>query len=254
MQRLLNKMALVTGASRGVGRGTAICLAEEGADVLVNYRTHQDEAQAVVEEITRMGRRALAYQADVAEREQVQAMIDAAVKYFGRIDIVVANAAYSVRQPVLEAEWEGVQRTVNVTMYGVFHTCQLGARQMVKQGQGGKIVIISSIVSEFCFGAPAYSMAKSANNHFCELLAREMAPHCVNVNAINLGWIDTPGERAFFSEEQLQEGGKHIPWGRLGKPRDIGRCAVFLASEDADYMTGSIVRMDGGYMIGLRLP
>src|SRR5512136_2200509 len=111
MQRLLGKVAMVTGASRGIGRGAALCLAEEGADVLVNYRTHPEEAQAVVAEITALGRRALAWQSDVADRAQVERMVQGAVEHFGHLDIAVANAAYSVRQPVAQADWDGVQRT-----------------------------------------------------------------------------------------------------------------------------------------------
>jgi glucose 1-dehydrogenase len=255
MERLLGKAALVTGASRGVGQGIALCLAEEGADVLVNYRTHPDEAQEVVDAITHLGRRAVAWQADVAQREQVQAMVQAALDHFGHLDIAVANAAFSVRQPILEAEWNGVQRTVNVTMFGVFHTCQMAAKQMVAQGQGGKIIIISSIVSEMTFpGAEAYNMSKAAINHLGVALAHELAQHHINVNVIRPGWIDTPGERVFYSEDDLQRGGKEIPWGRLGTVRDIGRTAVFLASEDADYITGATLRVDGGYMVGLSLP
>lgn len=255
MHRLVNSVALVTGASRGIGRGIAQCLAEEGADVLVNYRTHPEEAQAVVDEITGLGRRALAWQADVADPVQVEAMVTAAVERFGRLDIAVANAAYSVRQTVLAADWQGVQRTVGVTLFGVWHTCQMAARQMVAQGNGGKIIMISSIASRFAFGvSPAYNMSKAAMNHFCAMLANELAPQRINVNVILPGWIDTPGERAFYSEEDLKRGGAHIPWGRLGTARDLGRLAVYLASDDADYMTGSSLVIDGGYMVGLRLP
>ena len=255
MQRLLGKTALVTGASRGIGRDTAICLAEEGADVLVGYRTHPDEAQEVVQAIAKLRRRAVAWQADVADRAQVERMVQACVQQFGRLDIVVANAAYSYRQRILEAEWEGVQRTVNVTLFGVFHTCQFAARQMVAQGQGGKIVIISSIVSEMSFAdAEAYNMSKAAVNHFGMALANELAPQRINVNVIRPGWIDTPGERSWYTEEGLQRGGRRIPWGRMGTGRDIGRCAVYLASDDADYVTGAFIRVDGGYMVGLALP
>jgi glucose 1-dehydrogenase len=140
-------------------------------------------------------------------------------------------------------------------MFGVFHTCQFAARQMVAQGQGGKIVIISSIVSEQAFGGcESYNMSKSAINHFGEGLARELAAHRINVNVIRPGWIDTPGERQYFSEDDLQRAGARIPWGRLGTGRDIGRCAVYLSSDDADYVTGAHIRVDGGYMVGLKLP
>ena len=255
MKRLEDKIALVTGASRGIGRGIALCFAEEGADVLVNYRTHPDEAQEVVSAITRIGRRALPWQTDVAERAQVEAMVEGTINHFGRLDIAVANAAYSVRQPVIEADWEDVQRVIAVSQWGVFHTCQLAAQQMVAQGAGGKIIIISSIHAELPFArSAAYNMAKAAINHLAATMANELARQHINVNVINPGWIDTPGERAFATEEELARGGRRIPWGRLGTPHDIGRSAAFMASDDADYITGSCLRVDGGFMLGLDLP
>ena len=255
MNRLANRVALVTGAARGIGRASALCLAEEGADVLVGFRTHPDEAQEVVQAIETLGQRALAWPVDVADRAQVERLVQGCVQHFGRLDIAVANAAYSHRRRILEAEWEGVQRTVNVTLFGVFHTCQFAARQMAAQGHGGKIVIISSIVSEMSFAsAEAYNMSKAAVNQFGQALANELAPRHINVNVIRPGWIDTPGERAWYTEEDLQRAGRRIPWGRMGVGRDIGRCAVYLASDDADYVTGAYIRVDGGYMVGLELP
>jgi glucose 1-dehydrogenase len=254
MQRLLGKVALITGSSRGIGRGCAICMAEEGADVLVNYRSHPEEAQAVVDTIQAMGRKALAWQADVSERAEVQAMFDGAVKHFGHIDIVVSNAARSIRQPVIDADWANVEATLRVSQMGVFHTCQFAAKQMVAQGHGGKIIIISSIHAELPVAtSAAYNMAKAAINHLGATLANELTPHRINVNVINPGWIDTPGERVFYSEEELKEGAKRMPWGRLGTERDMGRIAVFLASDDADYVTGAVLRADGGYMVHLTL-
>lgn len=255
MTRLDGKVALVTGASRGIGRGIALCLADEGADVLVNYRSHADEAQHVVATITRLGHRALAWQADVADRDQVQTMMQSGVTHFGRLDIAVANAAFSQRQAVVDASWEDVQRTIAVSQFGVFHTCQLAAQQMVRQGGGGKLIIISSIHADVPFArSAAYNMAKAAINQLAATMANELARQRINVNVINPGWIDTPGERDFASDEEIQRGATRIPWGRLGTPRDIGRCAAFLASDDADYITGSCLRVDGGYMTGLTLP
>jgi glucose 1-dehydrogenase len=255
MNPLEGKVALITGANRGIGRGVATCLAEDGADVLVNYRTHQQEAQEVVEAIIGMRRRALAWQADVGDRAQVEDMVKSAVNHFGKLDIAVANAAYSVRQAVVEAKWEDVQRVVNVSQFGVFHTCQFAARQMVEQGGGGKIIVISSIHAELPVArSAAYNMAKAAVNHLVATMANELARHHINVNAINPGWIDTPGERQFATEEEIRRGALRIPWGRLGTPRDIGRTVAFLASEHADYITGSCIRVDGGFMPGLTLP
>jgi glucose 1-dehydrogenase len=255
MHRLEGKVALVTGANRGIGRSSALCLAEEGADVVVNYHTHADEAQEVVRAITKMGRRSLAWQADVADRAEVKQIVGAAVQNLGKIDIAVANAAYSVRQPVIEARWKDVERVFAVSQFGVFHTCQIASQQMVSQGQGGKIIIISSIHAELPFAnSAAYNMAKAAINQLAATMANELAPHHINVNVINPGWIDTPGERQFATEEDIQHGARRIPWGRLGTPHDIGRCVVFLSSDDADYVTGSCLRADGGYMVGLNLP
>jgi len=254
MGRLDGRVALVTGASRGIGRGCALCMAEEGADVLVNYRSHADEAQAVVAAIEQMGCRAIAFQADVSDRAQVEAMVQAAVQQLGRLDIVVANAAHSIRKGVLETSWDDVLHTLSVSQFGVFHTCQFGVQHMVKQGQGGKVIIISSIHAEIpAARSSAYNMSKAAINHFAMTLANEMTRHRINVNVINPGWIDTPGERAFATDEQIAKAAKRMPWGRLGTERDIGRTVVFLASEDADYITGSTLRVDGGFMVSLTL-
>lgn len=254
MKHLEGKVALVTGANRGIGRGSALCLAEEGADVLVNFRSRAEEAAEVVGEIERMGRRALAWQADVAERGKIEAMFEGAVKHFGRLDIAVANAASSVRQPVVDAKWEDVQRTVEATQFGVFHTCQFAAQHMIRQGHGGKIVIISSIHAEVPFAASgAYNMSKAGINHLARTMGGELARHHINVNVINPGWIDTPGEREYATEDNLRQAALRIPWKRMGTAREIGRCVVFLASDDADYVTGSCLRVDGGYMLGLTL-
>jgi glucose 1-dehydrogenase len=262
MRRVEGKVALVTGAAQGIGQGIALCLAEEGADVVINDlppggggSTGQETAEA----IALMGRQALMQYADVSDREQVAAMFAAGVAHFGHIDIVVANAAQSVRELIVEAQWEHVLRTLEVVQFGVFHTCQMAAQQMVVQtGQGrpgGKIIIIGSLLAEIPMPtSAAYNMGKAAVNHLGRTLAAELTPYRINVNVINPGWIDTPGERKFATEEEIQAGAGQLPWGRLGTPRDIGRAAVFLASDDADYITGSTLRVDGGFALGLRMP
>jgi glucose 1-dehydrogenase len=257
VQRLEGKVALVTGAARGIGRGIALCLAEEGADIVVNDLPPVDGpgARGTVQEVEALGRRALAYDADISDREQVAALFAAGVAHFGQIDIAVANAAFSIREPVVEARWEHILRTIEVTQFGVFHTCQAAAQQMVRQGHGGKIVIIGSILADIPFtSSSAYNMAKAAVNHLGRTLAAELAAHRINVNVVNPGYIDTPGERKFATEEQLQRAGRNIPWGRMGTPRDNGRAVAYLASDDADYVTGSVLQVDGGYKLGMRLP
>jgi glucose 1-dehydrogenase len=259
MGRLEGKIALVTGAGRGIGRGIALCMAEEGADLVVNDLPLPAELGAphceTAEQIEALGRRVLVYYADVADHEAIAAMVAAAVAHFGRLDIVVANAAVSVRELVVEAHWEGVRRTVDVTQFGVFHTCQAAARHMLARGGGGKIIIVGSLLSEVPLPtSAAYNMAKAAVNHLGRTLAAELAPARINVNVINPGWIDTPGERLFVPDEEIRRVAPAMPWGRLGTPRDIGRTAVFLASDDADYISGSALTVDGAYRVSMTLP
>lgn len=258
MGQFEGKVALITGASRGIGRGCALALAQEGADVVVNYRTHPEEAQEVAAQIEGMGRRALVYQADVAQRAAQESMFAAAVEHFGRIDVAVANAAMSIREPVVTAKWENVLRTIEVSQFGVFHTCQFAAQQMVRQeprGRSkGKIIVISSIHAELAVPTSgAYNMAKAAINHLVSTMAAELFDEHINVNTINPGWIDTPGERNFATEEEIREGAKRLPWKRLGTIEDIGQAVVYLASDAADYVTGTMLRVDGGYVHGLKL-
>jgi glucose 1-dehydrogenase len=258
-KRLQGKVALVTGASRGIGRGIALLLAAEGADLVVNYCTHAQEAGEVARAVAASGQRALVLQADVASRDAVGGMFEAALAEFGHLDIVVANAALSIRSPVVEARWEDVLRTIQVSQFGVFHTCQIAAQHMVSQvltgRPGGKIVIISSVLEEVpAPGSAAYNMAKAAINQLGRTLAAELARYHINVNMVNPGWIDTPGERELNTEEQIRAGGRRIPWGRLGTPEDIGRAVAFLVSDDADYITGATLRVDGGLLLGLRMP
>jgi glucose 1-dehydrogenase len=256
VQRFEGKVALVTGAARGIGRGVALCLAEEGANIVVNDLPPAEGlgARGTVREIEALGREALAYDADISDREQVAALFAAGVAHFGRIDVVVANAAFSIREPVIEARWEHVLRTLEVTQFGAYHTCQAAAQQMVRQG-GGKIVIIASILGEITFvNSAAYNMAKAAVIHLGRTLSAELAAQRINVNVINPGYIDTPGERKFATEEQIARAAHNLPWGRLGTPHDIGRAVAFLASDDADYITGSTLVVDGGYRQAMRLP
>lgn len=260
MQRFTDKVALITGAARGIGRGVALQLAQEGADIVINDIAHLDQAQAVAAEVEKLGRRALVWPADVSDREAVAKLFAGAVEHFGHIDIVVANAAKSIREPVLEAQWENVKRTIEISQFGVYHTCQMAAQQMVKQGlrggrSAGKIVVIGSVLAEVPMPTSSpYNMAKAAINHLVQTMATELTTYHINVNIIHPGWIDTPGERDFATEDEMREGAKRLPWGRLGTPEDIAKAVAFLSSDDADYITGATLRVDGGYVIGHRLP
>jgi len=258
MSRYTDKVALITGSSSGIGRGIAEALAAEGADVVINHLRDEENAVAAAAGIRALGRRALVHEADVAQREAVAGLFAAALEAFGHVDVVVANAAFSIRELTVDAAWENVEAVIGVAQFGVYHTCQMAAQQMIRQQNegrpGGKILVTGSILGQIPFpSSGAYNMAKAAVNHFARTLAAELLPHRINVNVINPGWIDTPGERRYTSDAEIAAGGQKMPWGRLGTPADIGKAAAFLCSDDADYITGTALTVDGGYLLGMRL-
>lgn len=258
MNRYTGKVALITGSGRGIGRGIALCLAAEGADIVINDLPGSSYAEATAQEIRALGRQALVCLADVSDRAAMEQLFAQAVNHFGKLDVVVANAALSIREPVLTAQWDHVRRTIEVAQFGVFHACQLAAQQMMQQPLAprsrGKIVIICSVHEEIAFAqSAAYNMAKAAIAHLGRTMAGELAREKINVNIINPGWIDTPGERLHFSEAEIAAGGERIPWGRIGTPEDIGQAVAFLASDAADYVTGAVLRVDGGFVHGVNL-
>lgn len=258
MNRFEHRVAVITGAARGIGRGIALKLAAEGANIVINDFAHMELAEQLAQEIREIGREAFSWRADVSDRAAVTELMAATVERFGRIDVAVANAAYSAREPTVDADWDGVRRTIEVSQFGVYHTCQMAAQQMIGQqlrgSSRGKIVVIGSILQEIAITSSApYSMAKAAINHFARTLAAELTSKRINVNVVNPGWIDTPGERKYASEAELEAAAAQIPWGRLGAPQDIANAVAFLASDEADYVTGAALRVDGGYMVGLAL-
>lgn len=247
MARLAGKVALVTGASRGIGRGISLALAAEGADVVVNYRRDADAAAATVADIAALGRQALALRADVGDWPAVEAMVAQAVERFGRLDVVVANSGvasrvYSVWDMPVE-EW---QRVVRTNLDGVFYTCKATAGRLVEQ-RSGSVILVSSIGADACapFGAPYYA-SKAAVNALTKTLAKECAAAGVRVNCIAPGLVASDmGTRLMeaYGEAELT---RSIPLGRAGTPEDIGKAAVYLASDDAAFVTGKILRVDGG--------
>lgn len=245
--RLTGKKALVTGAARGIGRGCAVELARAGADVAVNDRERTDQARATVAAIAELGRRAVLVEGDVFHRPSCESVVERAIAELGRIDIFVSNPALSLRADFLEYDPETFARVIEATLIGGFHMSQLVARHMVARGGGGKIVFISSCHVKTPYArSVAYNAAKAGLNNMAFTIATELYPHRINVNVIEPGWIDTPGEHESFGSEAIARAGPTLPWGRLGAPEDIGKAAVFLASDDADYITGTALAVDGG--------
>lgn len=245
--RLKGRNAFITGSSRGIGRGCAEELGKAGANVAINYFSRQDEAESVAEIVRSAGGKAITLQGDVSDRTRVEEMVAETVKAFGSLDLFVSNAVYSDRQLMIEADLDGFRRTIDVGMWGAFYGLRAASLQMVKQGSGGSIVVISSPHAVIPVPtAMAYNMAKAAIDHMARTAAIELATHRIRVNIVHPGWIDTPGERKFFTEDQLASGAEKLPWKRLGRPDEIGKAVAFILSDDADYMTGSTTTIDGG--------
>lgn len=243
---LNGKTALITGAGRGIGKGCAVELAKAGANVVINDRPGSPDLESTAAEIRELGRTCHAVESDAFSREGCQQILEAGLDAAGHIDILISNPAFSQRCAFLDYPPETFDRTIAGTLTAGFHMSQLVARHMVERGQGGRIVFISSIQAQMPIGlCVAYAAAKAGLNHMMRTIAVELSAHRINVNAIEPGWIDTPGEHVTFSEEAIEEEGRKLPWGRLGLPEDIGRAAAFLASSDADYITGVTLPVDG---------
>jgi len=253
--RLADKVAVVTGAGRGIGKGIALSLADEGARVVINYVRDQAAAEQVVRTIRDAGGDATAVQADVGVWEDAEHLIKKALDYFGRIDILVNNAGIVSRKSILDVSLEEWDRVVRTNFYGCFHCSRLAGQHMVARGSGGKIISISSIhgrVAKANLGP--YCATKAAIDMFSKQLAVELAPHGIAVNVIAAGTITTDINIPLYQstrpeDRELKEAVlKRIPMGRIGEPAEIGRVAAFLASTAASYITGAVLYVDGGYV------
>jgi glucose 1-dehydrogenase len=244
---LEGKVALVSGGGRGIGRGIAVELARAGADVGIADLDPLPEALSAVQAT---GRRGLALPGDVSDRPAVERMLAECTKTLGPLDIVVAAAVTSVRRTLLETDEQDLRRAVEVAIFGTFHLFQVAARQMVDRGTKGALLYVSSPHARLPFkGAMDYNTAKAGAHQLALSAANELMWHGIRVNVIEPGWTDTPGERAWYSDEVLAREGRKMPLGRLATPEDMGKAAVFLASEQAAYVCGAVLRVDGGTMI-----
>jgi glucose 1-dehydrogenase len=244
---LNGRVAVVTGASLGIGRATAIALARAGAKVVVNYRSHKEQAEEVVREIEKGGAHGVSIQADVADQTAVERMIAETVARFGQLDIAVSNAAYSDRELFYQADMAGFRRTVDVTMWGAFYLMRAATQQMIQQGRGGAICLVSS--PHAFIPAPramAYNMSKAAIEHMARTAAIEVAEHRIRINVVQPGWTDTPGELKFASRETLDSAGAKIPLGRLGTAEEMAEGILFLCDPQNTYITGAALLIDGG--------
>jgi glucose 1-dehydrogenase len=246
--RLKDKVALITGASSGIGQAIATRFAAEGARVAINYRPNSPKdaqsAQAMAEEF---GANAIAVEADVSKREDVERAVNEVMAKFDRLDIAVNNAGIEIKKPFLEVTDEEWNRVIAVNLFGSYVVSQVAARQMAKQG-GGKLIYISSVHEDIPFpGYTAYCASKGGIRMMMRNLAIELAPYKINVNNIAPGAIATPINQSVLDDpESLRSAVTEIPWGRFGLPGEVASVAVFLASDEAEYVTGSTYYVDGG--------
>ncbi len=249
MTDLTGKRAIVSGATRGIGRGTAIELASAGAEVVVNYRAAEDEVEAdeVIASCVQAGGKAHKIQANFEDQAEIEALVQQSIKMMGGLDIAVSNAAYSDRRRFTEQDFDEFRRTIDVTMMGAYYFVRAASKAMIAARRSGSIVVIGSLHAHTAVpGSMAYNMAKAGINQMAKTAAVELAEHRIRVNLIHPGWIDTPGERKFFNEDTLQAKAAELPFGRMGTPQDIARGVVYLSSPNSEYITGSVLTIDGG--------
>ncbi|MCA1570186.1 MAG: glucose 1-dehydrogenase [Chloroflexi bacterium] len=249
--RLQNKIGLITGSDSGIGQGTAIEFAREGANVVVTYHDDDEGAQQTRAEIEAAGRRALVIQVDTSDEASVEAMFDGALETFGTVDILVNNAgvdASGIQVADLDtATWD---RAIRTNLYGYFFCARRFIRIQRDAGGGGKLINITSVHDTIPRAAAAdYDCSKGGQLNLTRTLALELAELKINVNNIGPGMVLTPfNEEAVEDKSVREEQVQSIPWKRAAEPWEIGRLAVYLASSDADYVTGATFYIDGGLM------
>ena len=249
---LKDKVAIVTGSTRGIGKGIAQRFASEGARVVVNGVTNKEKGQAVVNDIQKTGAEAAVVMADVSQCEEAELLAKEAIKAFGQIDILVSNAGIVIDKPFVESQDEDWDRAININLRGFFNVSRAVLPHMIER-QYGRIIATGSCITEMAdFGGNKYSVCTASKGGIVMMLrpmAAELAAYGITVNGVSPGYIQTEmlGE---IDAQGLEEALKIIPMRRYGKPEDIAAAMAFLASDDAAYITGQVLRVNGGMTMG----
>jgi glucose 1-dehydrogenase len=249
--RLEGKRILVTGSSKGIGYAIAVRLAQDGADVVINYRTDPEGAEAAATEVRATGRRAIAIQADLGSVPSLQSLIDQACSAFGGLDVLVNNAGIETHAAFWDVTEQDFDRILNVNLKGVFFASQAFVRKLRAEKRPGKIINISSVHEELAFpNFAAYCASKGGLRMLTRNLAVELGPLGITINNIAPGAIETPINAKLLNDPvKLKALTGQIPLGRLGKTPDVAGLAAFLASSDPDYVTGATYFVDGGLTV-----
>ncbi|HEY9886041.1 MAG TPA: SDR family oxidoreductase [Vampirovibrionales bacterium] len=255
VQNLKNQTAIVTGASSGIGQAIAIAIGKAGANVIVNYYSSPEGADEVVAEVEKCGGKAITFKADVSKQEQVVAMFEEAKKHFGKVDILVNNAGVQKDAAFVDMSVDQWDKVIDINLKGQFLCSQEAVKMFMKQGvqkdlssAAGKIICISSVHDVIPWaGHVNYAASKGGVSLLMQSIAQEVAPYRIRVNAISPGAIRTPiNQDAWGTKEAYADLMKLIPYKRIGEPEEIGRAAVWLASDESDYITGTTLYVDGG--------
>lgn len=246
---LTGQVALITGSSKGIGKACALALAEAGADIVLGLHDISS-ARALVKQIEKLGRKVLPVQMDVSSMDQISSAVKEAHKHFKRIDILVNNTGIGAASPAEDVTEQDFDATINVNLKGTFFVSQAVGRIMIRQRRG-RIINIGSQAGFVALPTEAvYCMTKAAISHLTKCLALEWAVYNITVNAVAPTFIETPGTKKWLDDEEFRASVKRrIPLGRIGKPEDVARPVVFLASAAASMMTGATLMIDGGWTI-----
>jgi len=250
MGQLDQKVAIITGSDSGIGRGIALTLAKEGATVVVNYAHAKDKAQEVQQLIEKDGGKAIVIQADVSQYQQAMSLIQQTVEHFGRLDIMVNNAGMEIHSPFVDVTEEQFDKVISVDLKGAFFCAQAAAREMIKRKIPGRIINISSVHEDLPMPQNVpYCCAKGGMRMLMRTICLELAPYNITVNNIGPGAIRTPIDADVEANpEKMKALLSEIPLHRMGQPDEVGKLALYLASDAASYVTGSTYFIDGGLM------
>ena len=247
---LKGKVAIVTGGNSGIGMAIVLELARQGANIVIDYVVHPEATDALAQQVSDLGDCAIGVKADVSQVAELQTLIDAAVKEFGRVDIMVNNAGVETRTSVLDTTEQQYEKVMNINLKSAFFGTQLAAKQMIRQGGGGRIINITSVHEDWPMpGNTAYCLSKGGMRMLTRTAGLELAPHNILVVGVGPGAVATPiNTSTMQNPELLKKLNAAIPLGRMAKPEEIASLVAFLAGDGASYMTATTVFADGGIM------